>query len=903
MLSRPALSLPPEPTPTGGEPYDFYSRLPYRSEVPRPSALLGYEAGERHTTFRDQERVILAIAAAARDRVRLVEYGKSVEGRPLRLIYVSHPDNLARLDVIRANNLKLADPRKLKNTAEADEIIRSAPTITWINHTIHGDESASFETAMWTLYTLAASEAPQIVDALKKSVIILNPVFNPDGHERFVVWYNAIAQGNPDPWAYEQRQPWAIRGRYNHYRFDMNRDKLAQSQSETRQETAAYLRWFPQVFVDQHGQPPVYFFPPNALPSNANVDRNRVGRWTDVFGRANGAVFDRYGWAYVTRETYDLFAPVYLDIFTTLTGAIGMTYETDAGGSLARRRDDGTAITLRDGVAHHLETALTTVVTAAQNRENLLRDFLSFRQKNLRDSAEKLKRVVILPDNDPNRAAELATLLTRLGIEVREAGAAFVSEKAHRYDAEAGAPVQRKEFPKGSLVVDLAQPQGHLARAYLEPDAKFEPDFVREQRERKERNDQRNSRERREGYEFYDITAWSLPMTFGLEAYWTEDGADVPGAILTAGEGGAVRIGAQKEGIVGGRADVAYLFRYDRDSAAVLALRLLQEGYRLQTVTRPVRTETGEMPRGTLIVRVDRNPDSVHQRISELAETLGIEVQAVNKTYVGTAGVGIASENNVAALQTPRIAVIADDVTTYVSSYGSVWYTLESAGVQFTTLRLDQVRMPDLLRYNVLIFPEGSNYAGKLGKAGIADLKDWLRRGGAVLGLGNGGTWFTDEEADLTTAKPVGEDDESRKPSRSTEDGEKPEPKTPEELPGAIFTARIDPSHFLGWGYPDGTLLVPLSGSTFLKPSTTGTNVVTFGKGSSVRSGFIWEGNTEELLAETAYVIDEPVGRGHALLYLADPTFRAYYPGLRRLFYSGILFGPIDSRPLTYDAP
>jgi hypothetical protein len=859
---------------------------------------LGYEAGERHTTFYEQERVLLAIANSAKDRVRVVEYGKSVEGRPLRLIFITHPDNLTRLQEIQTANRKLADPRTLSNPAEAETIIASAPVLTWINHTIHGDESASFETVMWTLYTLAASDAPQIVDALKKSVVVLNPAFNPDGHERFVVWYNSVALGNPDAWAFEQRQPWEVRGRYNHYRFDMNRDKLPQSQPETRQETTAYLQWFPQVFVDQHGQPPVYFFPPNALPSNANVDRERVNRWTAIFGQANGKTFDSYGWAYVNQETYDLFAPVYLDSFATLVGAIGMTYETDGGGNVARRRDDGTVSSLRDATAHHLETALTTILTAAEHRENLLRDFYTFRRKAMERGKQKVQQVVIPATNDPNRMAELAELLTQVGIEVRQASGEFEMDKTHLYGDLPKEGAKKRKFPVGTLIVDLAQPQGNLARAYLEPDVDFEPDFVKEQNAKKERNEKRNSREPREGYEFYDITAWSLPMAFGVEAYWSEDTRTIASTMVQRDALGKVRLPGQTGGVTKGRADVAYLFRYDRDSAGVLALRLLQEGFRLQAVIRPVFLGKEEVSRGTLIARVDRNPDTLHQRIDALSEELRVEVQAVNKTFVETAGVGIASENNIVALQEPRIAVIADDAA-YISGYGAVWHQLESVGVKFTAIRLSRVRLPDLERYNVLILPEGGGYLSELGKGGVDDLKEWVRRGGVLIGLGEGSFWFWEKEAELTTAEPVGEGDVEEKDEKDEKSEKVKLPKQPTSLPGAIFAAEIDPTHFLGFGYPNGKILVPLGGDIFLKKSTTGSNVVTFGKAPNVRSGFVWS-DTEQFLAGTSYVIDEPMGRGHVLLYLGDPTFRAYYPGLRRLFWSGILFAPMNSRPLSY---
>ena len=82
--------------------FSFYEHGPYRDNVPRPSSILGYEPGEFHTNHGNMERVLLAIAAAAPDRVRIVDYGKSVEGRTLRLVIISSPENMARLDEIRA---------------------------------------------------------------------------------------------------------------------------------------------------------------------------------------------------------------------------------------------------------------------------------------------------------------------------------------------------------------------------------------------------------------------------------------------------------------------------------------------------------------------------------------------------------------------------------------------------------------------------------------------------------------------------------------------------------------------------------------------------------------------------------------------------------------------------------
>jgi hypothetical protein len=878
--------------------YDFYAHGPYRRNVPRPSAILGFEIGQTHSTYRDQERVLLAIAAAASDRVRIVEYGKSVEGRPLRLVFVSAPENLKRLEAIRAEVGKLADPRTLTDSAEADKIVANTPTLTWVNHCIHGDETASFEAAMLTLYTLAASDAPEITEALKKSVVILNPVFNPDGHERFVVNYNSIAVGSPEGFALEKETPWNAVGRFNHYRFDMNRDKMAQSQPEIRQETAAFLHWHPQVFVDQHGQPPIYFFPPNAQSVHRQTDRDRIEKWTTLFGRANSVAFDRYGWQYVTREEFDLFAPVYLDSWTCLTGAIGMTYETDGGGNLARRRDDETISTLKDGTAHHFESALATVVAAARNREALLRDYLTYRRDAIEAGRkDAMRRIVILPGSDPGRAGELAGLLRRVGIEVRQTTSPLHSAATHSYvDAAKSAHGTEKTFPAGALIVDLAQPQGRMARAFLEPETDFEPEFLKEQLARRDRNIKKNDNERKEDYGFYDTTAWSLPFAYGLEAYWTEDAPDAAARALEPDARGVVKLDGATGGVVGGQAQVAYLIRYDREAAVLLALRLLQENYHVAAVMKPVRAENREWPRGTFVVRVSRNPASLHARIEALAHELGVEVVAVN-TGFGDAGSGGLGSASIEDVKRPAIAVVGGDGIDQ-TAFGAVWHLLEKqAGLKFTSLSLRALPNADLTRFNVIILPDGRY--GALGKHGADVLKEWASRGGALIGLGSGGIWFTEKEIALTTASRV-EGDPKKEEKKDEKPGAKPDvppvkPLQPLSLPGAIFRATIDTTHFLGFGYGTGDtaeIAAPLSGDTFLKPSEKGSNVVTFGKENLRLSGFTWPDNTEKFLAKTAYVIDEPTGRGHVILFLADPTSRATWIGLRRMLLNGIAFGP-----------
>ena len=205
---------PPRPAPRDDRAFSFYDRGPFRPAVPRPEALLGYAVGERNTQFALQERVLLAIADAAKDRVRVEEIGTTAEGRRMRLYLISSPENIQRLDAIRADLQRIADPRGAA-AADVDAIAARTPAVVMINESVHGNESPGFETAMQTLYHFAASDDRETVEALRRVLIVLNPSTNPDGHERFTVWYHSIAVGTAYNYAMEKDEPWSVQGRFN----------------------------------------------------------------------------------------------------------------------------------------------------------------------------------------------------------------------------------------------------------------------------------------------------------------------------------------------------------------------------------------------------------------------------------------------------------------------------------------------------------------------------------------------------------------------------------------------------------------------------------------------------------------------------------------------------------------
>ena len=105
--------------------------------------------------------------------------------------------------------------------------------------------------------------------------------------------------------------------------------------------------------------------------------------------------------------------------------------------------------------------------------------------------------------------------------------------------------------------------------------------------------------------------------------------------------------------------------------------------------------------------------------------------------------------------------------------------------------------------------------------------------------------------------------------------------------------ATVDRTTYLTYGLEQDELPVLLSSGFFFRYSKEGSNALVFDakpKKPLTLSGFVWEGNTERLLAGTAYVIDEPTGSGHVILFAEEPVFRGIFRATTRPFFNSIAF-------------
>lgn len=916
----------------GEERFDFYARGPYRESVPRPQSILRFDVGDHHTTYAQMEQVIDAIAKAAPDRVKIFDIGTTSEHRMQHLVAISAPENISRLDEIKAQNARLTDPRAT-TTAQAAAIAQNNPAIAWMAYTIHGNESASFETFMQVIYQLAASNEPATLDILKNTVVLVLTGENPDGHERFATWYNSIAIGSPDRNAVEHREPWAIWGRVNHYRFNLNRDTLNFTQKESRNMQKAYMEWNPQLAVDHHGQPSQYFFPPVSLPINPNLPQPQYNKWLDVYGRANAAAFDRNKWDYYVRDVFDAFYPGYWDMYPSLMGATGMTYETDGGGPKGLRwtRDDGTIVTFRSSIAKHYVASMTTLEATAKNKVERIKDFYDFRSKGMADGARaKMKRVVIDPTSDRVKAADMIEVLRLSNVEVKVASAAFTSPTARTYMEKDAAPA-RKSFPAGSYIIDLDQPQRIYLKSILEQDTPQDKPFVDDNMARFRRNQMRGRGQPKEEYGFYDITAWSMPLVHGLDAWWTEEAPSVAGTMVDAGY-----LENARRGNVTGRAQISYIIPYETDTTVALVMRLMQSGHKVAVATRQLNAGGRNWKPGTFVVRVSRNPETIHDRIAQFAREMGVNVTAVNSGYSEEGDTSVGGES-VLSLREPKIAVAADEGVTQ-ESYGGIWWTFDKYGIRFTPMTIASIRGGGLREYNVLILPDGSasRYMSSFGSGGVTTLKEFASRGGTILSVGGAAVFAALKDVGLSSTKLVGSEDDEQKgkaadekpspsptpsPAPPAKPSDPPQPelptdrtegipvplppiaspsadanKVPEALPGSIMRATVDRTTYLNYGVDRDEMPVLMTGGSFFRYSKEGTNALVFDANPRkplTISGFVWEGNTERLLKGTSYLIDESNGSGHVVLFAQDPFYRGMTRATTRQFFNAIAFNGI----------
>ena len=831
----------------------------WSQQPPSPEAFLGYRLGQH---FTPHERIVAyfrEVARTAADQMLLEEYGKTYEGRPLLLAYIASPENLKRLESIRLNNLRLAGI--IHDGVAPDE---HGPVIVWLSYNVHGNEPSSSEAAMKTLYTLvnlsaggaAADSGP--ADWLKNTVVVLDPCINPDGRDRYVHWYNGVVglQPNPDPQSREHDEPWP-RGRTNHYNFDLNRDWAWQTQVETQQRLKKYNDWLPQVHVDYHeqGYNSPYYFAPAAEPYH-DVITPWQREFQVLIGKNNAKYFDRNGWLYFTKQEFDLFYPSYGDTYPIYNGAIGMTFEQGGiSAGLAVQTADGDTLTLADRLEHHYRTGLSTIEAASQHADRLIKEFHQYFADAVSRPGGEFKAYFIRKDSFGDRLDRLKVFLSRNRIDWTTPGSGTFTG----IDYETGRAATFKA-DAGDIVVNANQPKANLLRVLFERKSHISDSVT------------------------YDITAWSLPFVYGLQAYG-----------LNAYVNGIMRDGitGPPDSQVFPDHPFAYAVRWTGMQSVKFLTEILRSGVKVRYAERSFQSGGQSFERGTLLITATGNNHltaDVWSLVMAAARKTGMALNPLSSGFVEK-GADFGSDL-VRLIHPPRVAVMTGEGVSSQDA-GEVWHLFEvEIGYPITLINAADMGRVEWKDFDVLILPSG--YYRQLEDKNNSELyRSWVREGGRLIAMQGAVEQLSKGDWGLRSKTATAADGKDDDKDKKTDDytalhrySDRQRDEVASSVPGAIYKVEMDNSHPLGFGYPDHYYTLKQDDNVYEFIREGGWNVGVIRKDNYV-SGFAGNKAKDKLKDGVIFGVQD-LGRGEIVYMADDPLFRSFWENGKLLFCNAV---------------
>lgn len=823
--------------PTGVDSYD--------SAIPTPEEVIGHTIGMKHTVPHEVEWFYRAVAEAS-DRVELRVQGQTYEGRNLIHAIVTSPANHARLDDILAAQQQVADDPG----SVTDEMLADMPVVLHQGYSVHGNESSGTEAAVLYLYHLAAGQGAELESALENAIIIIDPMFNPDGRDRFGDWVNRNrgAVATSDGQDREHNEPWPG-GRTNHYWFDLNRDWMVAQHPESEGRIGIFHQWRPHILTDHHemGGNATFFFQPG-IPTRNNPNTPAINTdLTREIGTYHAAGLDEIGAAYYSEESYDDFFLGKGSAFPDVNGGIGILFEQGSSRALISQVNDGElhyAFTVRN----QFVTSLTTLEAGVNMREKLLR----YQREFYSDALAEARRAdntgwILSLERGRTRAQRFTQLMQRHRVQFHE-----LAEDV---------TVDGKTIRAGEgYVVPAEQPQYRAIKAFTERTLVYEDSL------------------------FYDVSTWTLPLAFDVD--WLPTRArigDIAGDVIEA------PVALDGGHLTGDTNGVAYLIKWNRFFAPRTVYRLQAAGVPLRLAHHPfsaiVDGEKMWFDRGTVIVQLEprTSPGQVvdHDPIHDIIQTALQE----DHVEVFMADTGLTPDGpdlgggSTSTLEPMRIALTAGPgVSAY--STGEAWHAIsERFRMPVSLLEPSDFGFADLDRYSVIVV------TGSLSGSAADAVKNWTRGGGTLVVLSGGASWAVSNELFDMESQSIEMEEIYEGLSYDQYD----EARGAQGIGGSIFAVNLDTTHPLGYGMPD-QLAMFRQGSTVYEHNGSTTEVVGHYDDEPLLSGYLSEEKHAQLPGRAA-VLATGYGRGNVILFQERLNFRAYWHGSQRLFFNALVFG------------
>ncbi len=798
------------------------------SQLKSPSDFLGYELGSQFTRHHQVLDYYEYLAAQEPNRMVLKDYGMTNERRRLVLAYVSSTSNMGQLENIREEHLK-----NTKGAGEPDK------AIVWLSYNVHGNESVSTEASMQTIYDLLTKKS----DYLENTVVIIDPCINPDGRDRYVNWYNQYKNtpNNVDPNSKEHHEGWWS-GRSNHYMFDLNRDWAWLTQVESQQRLKEFNKWLPHVHVDFHeqGVDNPYYFAPAAEPYH-EVITDFQRDFQKTIGKNHAKYFDENGWFYFTKEVFDLLYPSYGDTYPTYNGGIGMTYEQGGSGraGLGIITSIGDTLTLKDRIAHHYTTGLSTVEVASKNAQQLNDEFKKFYQnKNF-----KYKSYVL--NGNSAKLNALGRLLEQHEIEYGFG----TNSSAKGFDYTTGKTGSIK-VSENSMIVSTNQSKGTLVKVLFEPKAKLSDSVT------------------------YDITAWSLPYAYGLDALASENSIS-QNKKMVASLTSANKINAT---------NYAYVSDWNSLTDAKFLAALLKNEIRVRTAHKPFSVDGASYKRGSLIITLSDNKNH-----KDFVGTLKSVLNNHPEINLGIATTGFVDSGKdfgsryVDMIPDTKIAILAGDPTSTLR-FGEIWHFFEQQ-LEYPVAVLDEsyFNRVDLSKYDVLILPDGRGYGSFLKEDMTKKITDWVSAGGKLIAMGGSIDALATNKSFKIKKKETEKDSTVNLQSFDVSERE----RIKFSITGAIFKTTVDPTNPLAYGYDNSYFTLKLGNRSYDYLDGGSAVYLTEGQNKPI-SGFAGSEAVKQI-NESLVFGTQQMGSGKVIYMVDNPLFRGFWEN-GKLFFANALF-------------
>ena len=806
--------------------YYLSQDITYDQSIPTPESVIGHQVGEWHITH-DKLVYYMQALAKSSDRVTLENRGSTFEGRPLLLLTVTSPENHKNLEPIRQAHIASTE----NNSVDTSDM----PIVVYQGFSIHGNEPSGSNASMLVAYHLAAAQSEDVKNLLNNTVILLDPSLNPDGLQRFAYWVNTNKNKNlnPDPNDREYDEIWPG-GRTNHYWFDMNRDWLPVQLPESRTRIASFHKWLPNILTDHHemGTNASFFFQPG-IPSRTHPLTPKLNQeLTKNIGNFHAKALDKIGSLYYTEESFDDFYYGKGSTFPDINGGIGILFEQASSRGHIQESDNG-ILTFPFTIRNQLTAALSTLEAAKNMREDILQYQHDF-YKNARKEAtnENGKAIVFGDEKDAAKTYHLAEILKHQHIDFHELKADFTSNG--------------KRFKKGhAFIIPKNQKNTRMINAMFEKRTTFQDSL------------------------FYDVSAWTFPLAFGLDY---EENISMSNAGIT------VENLQMKTGTVSTKSNYAYVMEWHEYYTPKALNSILNSGLRAKVGMKKFSINGKDYDYGTILIPVQNQNKSVAELfkfLQQISEESHVQIDAVGTGL--TQGIDLGS-SQFRALKQPKVAmIVGDGISPYDA--GEMWHLFDQRyDMTLTKLDNNAISRTNLDRYNTIILP-----SGRLDSSATKKLKEWVQKGGTLIGYRSALNWLKSSEFIKIDFKKM-----EREAINITFE-QRGDYRGAQFIGGAIFEAHLDRSHPINFGYKDNKIALFRNNTLFMKADKHSyNNPIRYTK-NPLLSGYISKPNLDSLSLTVPFKI-KGLGKGNVVVFTDNTNFRAFWYGTNKLLMNAIFF-------------